>query len=163
MKLWHLHDCTDYALNLANYPVVAYSGADDRQKQAADIMAKAMEEQRLKLVHVIGPKTGHRYHPEAKEEINRRMDRIMERGRDPLPPRIRFTTWTLRYNNCRWLTIDGLEKHWERAHVFAEITVSPHAARRPLVPGAIEIQTENVTALTVSFPPGRCPFDAFDA
>ena len=42
-KLWHLYDCTDYALNLINCPTVAYSGERDRQKQAADMMAKALE------------------------------------------------------------------------------------------------------------------------
>ena len=39
-KLWHLYDCTDYALNLFNCPTVAYSGEVDRQKQAADMMAR---------------------------------------------------------------------------------------------------------------------------
>ncbi len=39
-KLWHLYDCTDYAVNLFNCPTVAYSGENDRQKQAADMMAE---------------------------------------------------------------------------------------------------------------------------
>ena len=39
-KLWHLYDSTDYALNLFNCPTVAYSGEVDRQKQAADMMAR---------------------------------------------------------------------------------------------------------------------------
>ena len=39
-KLWHWYDCTDYAVNLFNLPTVAYSGEIDRQKQAADVMAK---------------------------------------------------------------------------------------------------------------------------
>ena len=39
-KLWHLYDCTDYALNLFNCPTIAYSGEVDRQKQAADMMAR---------------------------------------------------------------------------------------------------------------------------
>ena len=41
-KLWHLYDCTDYAVNLFNCPTVAYSGEIDSQKQAADIMGKAL-------------------------------------------------------------------------------------------------------------------------
>src|SRR6266550_9145335 len=66
-KLWHLYDCTDYALNLYNCPTVAYSGEIDSQKQAADMMAKALEKEGIRLVHIIGSKTGHRYHPAAKE------------------------------------------------------------------------------------------------
>ena len=42
-SLWHLYDAADYALNLFNVPVVAYSGEMDKQKQAADVMAKAMQ------------------------------------------------------------------------------------------------------------------------
>ncbi len=60
-KLWHMYDCTDYALNIYNLPTVAYSGEIDGQKQAADIMAKAMKKEGLELTHIIGPKTGHSY------------------------------------------------------------------------------------------------------
>ena len=55
-KLWHLYDCTDYAVNLFNCPTVAYSGENDSQKQAADVMAKALAAEGIKLVHVIGAK-----------------------------------------------------------------------------------------------------------
>src|SRR5262249_15838577 len=41
-KLWHLYDCTDWAINLWNCPTVAYSGEVDKQRQAAEVMAKAM-------------------------------------------------------------------------------------------------------------------------
>ncbi len=149
-KLWHLYDCTDYAANLFNCPVVAYSGEDDRQKQAADVMARALEAEGMKLVHVLGPKTGHRYHPGAKEEINRRIDSIVSKGRDPVPPRVRFTTWTLRYDRCLWVTVDGLREHWRAARVDAELAGA----------SLVKVRTENVTALTLSMPPGRCPLDA---
>ncbi len=45
-KLWHLYDCTDWAVNLRQCPTVAYSGDLDNQKQAADVMAEAMREAR---------------------------------------------------------------------------------------------------------------------
>src|SRR5215831_9682764 len=65
-KLWHLYNCTDYAANLYNCPTVAYSGENDTQKQAADIMAEAFKKDtERQLVHIIGPKTGHAYHPQA--------------------------------------------------------------------------------------------------
>jgi pimeloyl-ACP methyl ester carboxylesterase len=147
-KLWHLYDCTDYAVNLFNCPVVAYSGEDDRQKQAADQMAAAMKKEGLTLVHVIGPKTGHRYHPQAKEEINRRIDRIAARGRDPVPTRVLFATYTLRYNRMLWVRVDGLQQHWEKATVDATVFAD----------GA-EVKTKNVTALTLSMGPGECPVE----
>ena len=147
--LWHLYDSTDYALNLFDCPTVAYSGGIDPQKQAADKMAQALADVGIELVHVIGPNTPHRYHPQAKEEINRRIDSIARHGRNPIPWHVKFTTWTLRYNRMLWLQLDGLEHHWQQAVVDAKIT-------HPL---DVEITTKNVTALTITMPPGYCPLE----
>ena len=148
--LWRLYDCTEYALNLFNVPTVAYSGETDKQKQAADIMAQAMAKEGLELTHVIGPKTGHSYHPDAKREINARIDSIVAQGRDPLPRSVKFTTSTLRYNQSYWVTIEGLGEHWKRADVHATIAGS----------SLIEVSTTNVTALTLHMPSGLCPLNA---
>ncbi len=148
-KLWHWYNSTDYAANLYNCPTVAYSGEIDNQKQAADMMEKAMAAEGLKMVHIIGPKTPHRYEPGAKEEINRRIDAIMAKGRDPLPKKVRFTTWTLRYPEMLWVRIDGMGRHWERARVDAEL-VDDHTAR---------VKTESVTGLSLVMGPGACPLD----
>lgn len=148
-KLWHWYDCTDYAVNLFNCPTVAYSGEADRQKQAADIMAKALAAEGIDLTHIIGPQTGHKYHPDSKREINRRIDSIAERGRNPVPRQVRFTTWTLRYNQMLWVTINALEEHWERARVDAEI-VDEHTVRAV---------TTNVSAISFVMPAGYCPLD----
>lgn len=142
--LWHLYDCTDYAANLFNLPTVAYSGEIDSQKQAADMMAAAMKKEGLELVHIIGPKTGHKYEPEAKKEINRRIDEIAAKGRDRLPKKIRFTTWTLKYNRMFWVTVDGLGEHWKRARVEAEIK-----------DGVITATTENVTSISFTHPEAK--------
>ncbi len=32
-------------------------------------------------MHIIGPKTEHKYHPESKREVERRMDSLAARGR----------------------------------------------------------------------------------
>src|SRR5947209_4630587 len=119
-KLWRWYDATDYAGNLFNLPTVAYSGEIDKQKQAADMMAKAMKAEGLDLVHLIGPNTAHKYHPETKKELSRRIDELAAKGRPAAPERVKFTTYTLRYNRCYWLTVTGLEKHWERADVDAD-------------------------------------------
>ncbi|MHB8520181.1 MAG: prolyl oligopeptidase family serine peptidase [Limisphaerales bacterium] len=149
-KLWHLYDATDYAVNLFNCPTVAYSGEIDKQKQAADIMEKVMSREGLRLTHIIGPGTAHAYHPDAKAEINRRIDSIVAHGRNPVPARVRLVTWTLRYNQMFWVQVNGLGRHWERARVDAEIVGD----------SAVRVTTENVTALTLSMPPGFCPLEA---
>lgn len=149
-KLWRWYDSTEYAANLVHLPTVAYSGETDRQKQAADLMAAAMKTNGLDLVHLIGPKTGHGYHAETKAEINRRIDRIMEIGRDPVPRAVTLTTFTLQYPRMFWVQAEGLERHWERATIQATL----HAES-----SVIEIKTANVTGLSLNFEPGECPLD----
>jgi dienelactone hydrolase len=144
--LWHLYDVTDYAANLFNCPVVAYSGEIDPQKQAADLMSRAMAAEGLDLTHIIGPQTAHKFEPKAKEEVARRVEAFKAQGRNALPKQVRFTTWTLRYNQMAWVTVDGLERHWSRARVNADI-----------VGNGITLTTTNVSMLTLSMPAGLCP------
>lgn len=146
-KLWHMYDCTDYAVNLFNLPTVAYSGEIDKQKQAADVMAEAMKKEGLELVHLIGPKTGHSYEKATKEELNRRIDAIAATPRNPVPRKIRFTTWTLIYNESFWVTVDAMGKQWERARVDAELA------------DGVKVATVNVTALTLNMDAGLCPLE----
>lgn len=143
-KLWQWYDCDKLAFNLANCPTVAYSGEKDTQKQAADVMASALENTTLRLVHVIGPATGHSYHPAAAQEVERRMSILARAGRDRRPTSIHFWTPTLRYDRSGWLRIDELENHWDRSMCSAEYD-------RLL---GVRIYTKGVSALTLDFPPG---------
>jgi hypothetical protein len=140
-KLWHLYNATDYCQNLFNLPTVAYSGEIDSQKQAADVMAREMKKVGLELKHVIGPKTGHSYEKDAKVEVNKLIDAMVEKGRHPLPQRIKFVTYTLHYNRCGWVTIEGLGKHWEPAMIEGDLDG-----------GRVTLKTTNVTALALVFP-----------
>jgi predicted peptidase len=148
-KLWHLYDAADYSANLYNVPVIEYHGEIDPQKQAGDVMEHALAEESLRLMRIEGPQTPHRYHPESKVILERMLDPIVERGRDPYPRRVRFTTWTLAYNQMKWVTVDSLGQHWERARVDAEIAG----------PSAVHVTTSNVTAFTLEMGPGGCPLD----
>jgi dienelactone hydrolase len=147
--LWHWYDCTDYAANLLQCPTVAYSGELDSQKQAADVMDEALRAEEVRLVHVIGPKTKHAYQPEARLEVERRLDSIADHGRKRIFRSVDFVTYTLKYNQMSWVTIDALGKHWERASVRARIVDD----------SAVEIVTQNVTALTLDMPAGWCPLE----
>ena len=148
-KLWHWYDAVDYALNVFNVPTVAYSGEDDPQQQAARAVASALKTEGITLTHIIGPHTGHRYHPDSKVEINRRLDSIASQGRDVAPRRVRFATYTLRYNQMKWVTVDAMTKHWERATVDAVVTG----------PSTMTVDTANVAGLTLDMPSGTSPFD----
>ena len=145
--LWGLYDATLYAGNFFNTATVAYSGEDDKQIQAARIMERFLTGEGLTLRHVIGPKTGHKYHPAAKAEIDERINAIVARGRNAVPSEVRLVTRTLRYNRQAWVQVDGLDEHWMPARVEAGLIGNRH----------IEISTINVSRLVLSMPSGTCP------
>jgi hypothetical protein len=156
--LWHWYDCPDYAENLYQCPTVAYSGELDSQKQAADIMSKALARAGLPLRHIIGPGTKHQYHPAAAAEVEEIMATLAQRGRVQQPwSKLRFSTYTLRYNRMNWVTIDGLGEHWKAATVRAEPVNAPSSGAP--ASGYPALRTTNVTDLSLSIPPGQCDFD----
>jgi hypothetical protein len=65
-----------------------------------------------------------------------------------LPKEVKFTTWTLRYNQMDWVTIDALEKHWERARVDAEVVGNL----------SIQVTTTNVSAFSLALSEKLCSF-----
>jgi len=146
-KLWQLYDAPAYAENFRNVATVAYSGELDRQKQAADLMSGVLQKVGVPLVHVIGPQTKHEYHPEAIATINKLVDVLAARGRDRVPRRVSLVTPTLKYNRQAWVTVDALGRHWDKASVEAALGDAD-----------VQLQTKNVTALSLDMPAGRCPF-----
>ena len=151
-KLWRLYDCDLYARNLLQCPTVAYSGELDIQKQAADVMEKAYADTFKwgKLVHIIGPKTKHSIHPDSMAKIEYRMESLAERGRVPSLHEIQLTTYTLKYNQQNWVTINGLEKHWEEATISASFDLQ----RRYVSDPDLVVNATNVTDFSIQFPAG---------
>lgn len=149
-KLFRLYDCNLWAENFRMIPTVAYSGEIDNQKQAADIMAVAMKKIGMDLTHIIGPKTAHKYEPNAAAEVERRMAAIVKQGRDRVPTEMSFVTYTLRYPTAAWLTVTGMKEHWEKASVQGRIEAGYQR---------INLKTTNVTSLKIEFEPGTSPFD----
>jgi hypothetical protein len=147
-RLWQMYDCPGWCANLRHCPTIAYSGELDSQKQAADVMQKAMAEVGIDLVHVIGPQTKHQIHPQSKVEIEDRLTTLARVGRDWQPHDLVLHTSTLRYNRMHWLTVDGLAEHWQPAGVTAS-----------LLSGEIQIEADGITDLTLSFPAGEAPLD----
>ena len=140
--LWHQYDVPDYTLNLTNRPLFLYSGELDAQKQAADKMVASLKALGVEVPHLIGPNTGHKYHPETKETLNRLVDEAAQRGRPKASTSLRFETYTLRYASIDWLRLDALAHHWEHASVEAAYKGNSR----------IELKTEGVTALTLTPP-----------
>jgi len=147
--MYSLYNSTDVAANYFNVPLLAYSGELDKQKQSGDIMNAAMAREGLKMEWLIGPGVEHKYEPETKKELSKRVDAVMAKGRDPMPPRVRLQTYSLRYNQMKWITLDALEKHWEKADIDAQLVDE----------GTFRIKTKNVGAFTIALPAGPAPLD----
>jgi pimeloyl-ACP methyl ester carboxylesterase len=144
--LWRWYDATGYAANLRFVPTIAYSGEIDPQKQAADMMARAMAAEGLTLEQLIGPQTAHKYHPETKATLTDKLEGLLARGRDEWPAEDHFTTFTPRYARSRRIEIREMEQVWERADVDVRF---PN-------PGQLEAKTRNVVAFRVrEANPGR--------
>ena len=136
-KLWKLYDVPPIASNFQNTTTIAYSGEIDKQKEAADLMALAFKREGIKLTHIIGPKTGHKYEPQAKEEISRQVDEAVSKGSNAYANKVKLTTYTLRHNRMKWVSIHGLARHWNEARVEAE-RIEDYQFR---------VKTKNVTRL----------------
>ena len=148
-RLWRMYNATDWAVNIFHCPTVAYSGEVDRQKQAADIMQAALEREKMDLVHIIGPQTQHKYHPDSKEIVDGLLTSLAEKGRDRMPRQFKFTTFTLRYPQVAWIRVEGMQEHWQAARL--EGRLNNHST--------LSLTTQNITALSFDIPPGYCPLD----
>ncbi|XZE46882.1 prolyl oligopeptidase family serine peptidase [Pirellulaceae bacterium SH467] len=157
--LWKLYDCPYWVNNLKNLPTIAYSGEIDKQKQAADVMAEAAwnqpESDRFELTHLIGPRTAHKIEPNTLKEVERLLGLLYAERPDGAPTTVDFTTYTLKYNQCHWLTIDGLKKHWEPARVQADVRKSTNEKGR----ASVTVHPRGVTSFTLRFDPGFFPED----
>lgn len=150
--LWQLYDCPPWASNLRNLPTIAYSGEIDRQKQAADVMESALSEEGIALVHLIGPQTAHKIHPDAQQEIGRRLDSIEQQITSGVPRNVHLTTLTLRYSRMHWIEVTGMSQHWLPAIVDASVLASQTGNDSQIM-----IECENVTRIRVNFDAGQWP------
>jgi predicted esterase len=145
-----IYDAFRYAGNAWHVPVVAYSGENDRQKQAADTIEAELRSLKLegRMTHLVAPGLEHKFPPEwqQKAEVEVRKQ-LVTAGVPGFRYRVQFTTYTLQQNHCRWVTIRRLVQHYERARIDASST-GPHIAAA----------TENMTALELGpFPKDERP------
>lgn len=137
----HVYDALDYALNAFNVPICTYGGELDKQLAASKLMVDAAKERDVAIKFLIGPGVEHKFHPDSFKEFMAFHRANVERGRMTSQQRneIRFTTYTLKYNKCDWLTIEELDDHLDAATVHATVAKD----------GTLHIKTENITALQI--------------
>jgi hypothetical protein len=142
-----IYDAIDWAENIFNVPVVAYSGADDPQRQAAVNIEEKLKKLDLKgvtfpLSHLVAPKLKHEFPPAWQSKAQAEYAKWAAAGRQEYPKRVRFVTYTLKYPSCDWVEVIGLDAHYRRALVDAEKTDK-----------GFKVTTTNVRALKLLLPP----------
>ncbi len=118
----HLLDSVDYAANAEMVPAIAAMGEKDIFFDAHVLMGQALRREGLTMTNLLSPGTGHVIDPVTHAEQLRQISTHVARGVNRSPRRVRFVTWTLKYNRCHWLEIHGLDRHYHRAEVVAAIT-----------------------------------------
>ncbi len=136
-----IYDAVDYALNAFDVPVVAYSGADDPQKRAADNIEAVLTKHGIPMTHLVAPGLKHQFPPEWFRKANALYAKYADRPRHEYPATVNFVTYTMKYPGCYWVELLGMEKHYEKASVLGV-----HADSGFLV------KTENVRALRLTMP-----------
>lgn len=137
--LWTIYDVPNYARNLLNQPLVAYSGEKDKQRQAALVMEAALKQEGHTLHHVIGPEMGHKYHDDSINEIKAWLKNQLAKT-DTEKTNWHLQTRTLRYPSYGPWLLTGLKEHYQDSRVDA----------KQLKPGVYEVITSNVTSFTLN-------------
>lgn len=135
--LLHLYDPLDYAANGKNLPILHYVGETDTFYAQHQIMDAMLKQENVPYKEFIGPQTGHRYEPKTLQTL---LSELTPLRREPDAPNVDFVTYTLRFPECKWVHLGGLEHHWQRAEIHAHRTA----------PDRIEITTRNVRAFRIT-------------
>jgi hypothetical protein len=161
----HYYDSQDYALNAFDIVTVGYGGENDAQLRASVKIREALEKEGFHFTQetpyrwttkdlratlfLMGPKTGHAWHPQSKAESEAFLRNALETADKP-PNHLRFVTYTARWDKCYWLTVDALDETYQRADVDATRT------------GDLKqytIKTKNISRLSLTGPPAAYTLD----
>jgi pimeloyl-ACP methyl ester carboxylesterase len=152
LRIWE--NISEWALNIHNLPLAGHDGENDPGQLESSLRARAQLEKEgfpsvgdpdyLRSQGAPGLcmqslATGHGTSPLVRQRLDAFLKEHGDK-RQSSPDHIRFLTYTTRYNRCYWVSLDGLEKHYERAEVDAPRTAGG---------AAFNIKTKNLTRLTL--------------
>ncbi len=168
LRIWENID--EWALNGFNLPVAGHDGDRDPQvcclppppegtptrgQLESSLRVRAQLEREgfraigepdfLKIdgapdIFLISLDTGHGTSPLVRQRLDAFLKEWGDKGRSS-PDQIRFVTYTTRYNRDYWVTVDALDRHYERSTVSVD---------RSGGGSKYEIATRNVARLTLS-------------
>jgi hypothetical protein len=111
----------------------------------------------LRALFLIGPNTPHRFHPDSKKVSDEYIEKALVTA-GQVPSHLRFVTYTTRYDRCYWITVEGLEKTYERSDVDAtqlgrKFTVSTKNVSRLKLAGSGAFEIDGQTIATKDVDP----------
>lgn len=141
-KTLHIYDAVDYAVNAFDVPVITYGGELDKQLAASQKMQAAAEEAGVAITGLVGAGMGHKFDDASLQKFMAFHAEHAAKGRPRFPgrKRIRFVTWTPKYNQCEWATIEEMTQIYEPATLESI----------PGDDGSLALETTNVDALRIA-------------
>lgn len=144
-RILTLYDAQASSANACMVPVVAYSGGDDPQIDAARRIEQALKgwtgNPPLRFAHIVAPGLGHKMPPEWEAKVGEALAPHVAAGRRE-PDHIRFLTHSVRHGKCYWVEVLGLENH------YAPSTIE--AKRNDAAGEGLVVSTKGITALRLS-------------
>jgi hypothetical protein len=148
-----IYDVLDVALNAVNTPTVGYGGEIDPQRRASVFVREELgregyhfskdglnyKGEDVNAIFLTGPQTAHKWHPETKKISDAFVLKAQSTGLQE-PSAVRFVTYTERYNKCFFVTVDQLERDYQRAQVDAKRSDG----------STLDVKTQNVARLTLN-------------
>ena len=152
LRIWE--NISEWALNIYNLPLAGHDGENDPGQLESSLRARAQLEKEgfpsegdpdylrskgAPGLWMVSKDTGHGTSPLVRQRLDLFLKEWGDKGQSS-PDHIRFVTYTTRYNRDYWLSVDGLEKHYERADVDAQRTSGG---------ASYDIKTTNLTRLVL--------------
>ncbi len=144
-KCLRIYDAVDYAENVFNVPVVAYSGEKDKQKLAADLIETKLKDfkEPHSFTHLVAPGLEHKQPPEWMAKLEAEYQKHLKEPRPPVLERFRFVTYTPHSTNFlrTWVVPIAQLKQYEKTVVDAK-----------QAEGKVTVDTVNVRTLALPHP-----------
>src|SRR6266404_5844657 len=134
LTIWE--NISEWALNIFNLPLAGHDGEQDPGQLESSLRARAQLEKEgfpsegdpdylrskgAPGLWMVSKATGHGTSPLVRQRLDLFLKEWGDKGQSS-PDHIRFVTYTTRYNRDYWISVDGLDKHYERADVDAQRT-----------------------------------------
>ena len=166
LRIWE--NILDWSLNAFNIPIAAHDGDSDsgasglppepgvpnRGQLESSLRVRAqlaregypsegtpnnLKAKGTPSIFLISENTGHSISPLVRTQVDAFLKEHGDRGLVS-PDEVKFVTFTTRYNTAHWVTVDALEKHYERSELFA---------RRDAIRSHVTVNTKNLTHFTL--------------